>query len=440
MILDVYVEDRKVGILEQHNPTAFSFSYIPGTTKGCAVSLLMPPREEPYTSSFLFPAFQVSLPEGYLRQKLERALAKEDKPFDDMGVLAAVGHNLIGRLKIMPHDVAPSKDNRLGYAPKLLTLDALLNDNLSNEDKPLDELRHQSGVSGGFSKFLARSSISGDGMKTLRTYTVDNWIVKLNDADHRNIVLLEHFGMMAAKKMGLTVPKTHLASDHSRILVKRFDIEESGNSLGFEDICALMGMPSREKFNGSVEKIIKIILHFCKDDDVQYNLEQFYAQYLLSAIIRNGDAHLKNFGLLYGNEKPPALAPVYDMLSMSVYAPANSWRDADDGMALTLGGTRRWPNAKALSYLGDLCRISEQHQQQWKDCLVNALLETSERVLNLQSEYRSDDVGISLSRMLELWSHGMRQINEKAADTLGERAMLLFPEHHSSNAHRPRHT
>jgi len=435
MILDVYVCRKKVGILEQHDPTCFSFSYLPDTPKEYSVSLLMPSRKEPYTSSFLFPIFQVSLPEGYLRQKLERTLAKKDKPFDDMGLLAATGHNLIGRVRVIPSGV--ELRSLEGNVDKSLPLDILLNDDFLSENETLDKIRHKSGISGGFPKFLARSSTVNTNVE--RTIADDNWIIKLNDPEHKNIVVLEYFGMMAAEKMKLDVPKVFLAPNHNRIFIKRFDVKESGSFLGFEDMCALMGMPSREKFNGSVEKIVKTIRNFCKHEDAQRSCEQFYAQYLLAATIRNGDAHLKNFGLLYGRSKAPMLSPVYDMLSMAVYAPANNWRDADDGMALTLGGTRRWPNAKALEYLGDLCEVSNQCQQQWKGRLVNALLDTSEKVLNLQTGHVDQDARTSLSRMIELWDHGMRQVDEEAAEVLGKRSSFLFsePTSYQRSRHRP---
>jgi len=77
MTLDIYVQDKKVGVLDQTGITSFVFTYLPDTPRDLAVSLLMPPRTESWTSPFLFPVFQVSLPEGALRQTLERFFAKK---------------------------------------------------------------------------------------------------------------------------------------------------------------------------------------------------------------------------------------------------------------------------------------------------------------------------------------------------------------------------
>ena len=100
-------------------------------------------------------------------------------------------------------------------------------------------------------KFLAKSPVSHqDGRPTL---ALDNWIIKLNDEDHPQIVLIEYFGMMVARAAGLPVQEVHLSEDRKHLLVKRCDLTAEGKRLGFEDMCALLGLPAREKFTGSVE-------------------------------------------------------------------------------------------------------------------------------------------------------------------------------------------
>jgi serine/threonine-protein kinase HipA len=53
----------------------------------------------------------------------------------------------------------------------------------------------------------------------------------------------------------------------------------------------------------------------------------------LSCIVQNGDAHLKNFGLLYRNAADATLAPAYDIVNTTGYLP-------QDSLALTLGGSK----------------------------------------------------------------------------------------------------
>ena len=64
--------------------------------------------------------------------------------------------------------------------------------------------------------------------------------------------------------------------------------------------------------------------------------EQFFATLVLSVMLGNGDAHLKNFGVLYPSPAGPvSLAPVYDVVTTTVYL-------RNDVPALTLEGTKKW--------------------------------------------------------------------------------------------------
>src|SRR5215469_7911412 len=68
---------------------------------------------------------------------------------------------------------------------------------------------------------------------------------------------------------------------------------------------------------------------------------------VINCALRNGDAHLKNFGIVYDDVQGEArLAPVYDLVTTSVYLPK-------DSMALTLNGTTKWAIAKELQQLGE---------------------------------------------------------------------------------------
>lgn len=418
MKLDVYVQKRHVGVLEQTGITEFIFTYLPDAPPDLAVSLLMPVRSKSWISPTLHPVFQISLPEGALRQTIERVFAKNFDRFGDTELLAVVGENLIGQIQAVPQGTHPSGRTTNESLANLLTenLKTLVRHYL--QDRPGD-----SGVSGGFLKFLARSPTDGQGKRT--TLAFDQWIVKLNDPDHSHIVLLEHFGMMTAREMGLPTAATHLSEDRDRLLVKRFDRDAEGQALGFEDMCALHGLPARDKFSGSAERIVKTIRAFCPGIEGQQSCEMFYAQYLLAATIRNGDAHLKNFGLLYAPGRPATLSPVYDMLSMAVYAPRDDSGDALDGMALTLAGTRRWPKKTTLDALARLCLVSSARRTHWNHALAHAVLSTADAVLDFQQNYIKDGFAQQAARMLDLWACGIAEIDTLTAQTLHEKAQIL---------------
>jgi serine/threonine-protein kinase HipA len=77
------------------------------------------------------------------------------------------------------------------------------------------------------------------------------------------------------------------------------------------------------------------------------DLEKLFTLIALNCTLRNGDAYLKNFGIVYDDVLGQArLAPVYDLVTTAIYLPK-------DSLALTLNGTTRWLDHKAL------CRLRE---------------------------------------------------------------------------------
>jgi serine/threonine-protein kinase HipA len=246
------------------------------------------------------------------------------------------------------------------------------------------------------------------------------------------MVLLEYFGMMAARTAGLPVPEVHLGADHKHLLVKRFDVTSDGNHLAFEDMCALLALPAREKFTGSVERVVKTIATFCRGEQRHKSLDQCFGQYLLASTIRNGDAHLKNFGLLYEDVASSRLAPVYDMLSMSVYAPlrANS-READDDMAMSFEGNKDWLSLSAIESLSRLCSLTTKRANQWKAQIAAALIETADKVMHHVHEHPDDGFAPSAKRMLELWAIGLETVDRAAAQRVRDTAGIA-----KANAHQ----
>ncbi|WP_308874827.1 HipA N-terminal domain-containing protein [Thiothrix subterranea] len=108
-----------------------------------ALSLTMPLRHESYSYAQLHPIFQMNLPEGALREALERMTAKQYGS-DDLTLLTILGTHQIGR---MAYALADQPLHHPTDQP--LTLQALLNNpdaNLFSE--LLQRYAQQSGVAG----------------------------------------------------------------------------------------------------------------------------------------------------------------------------------------------------------------------------------------------------------------------------------------------------
>ena len=98
---NVFVNRAPVGVLTRQDPTN-RFTYAADIAPAQAVSLLMPVGPDPYfaeRTAVLHPIFDMSLPEGALREALGNMFAKALPTFDDLALLEVVGRSLIGRLR-----------------------------------------------------------------------------------------------------------------------------------------------------------------------------------------------------------------------------------------------------------------------------------------------------------------------------------------------------
>lgn len=92
---------------------------------------------------------------------------------------------------------------------------------------------------------------------------------------------------------------------------------------------------------------MKRFSQFANSTRVNEDTEKLFILIALNCALRNGDAHLKNFGVVYDDVEGEArLAPVYDLVTTSVYLPK-------DSLALTLNGSTKWPTAMELRKLGE---------------------------------------------------------------------------------------
>jgi len=414
MKLDVYVNGVLTGVLDQVEISKYVFTYHPQAQPAQAISLLMPVRTESWVHRDLHPVFQVSLPEGSLRQILTAKFAKQFPRFGNTELLSVVGSHLVGRIQVTAHGAPLNTDSPHENLKSVLqwsTQEAL--------DHYLGEHACYSGVSGGFPKVLVKSltMTEVDGKNTL---IFDHWIVKADDSDRPFLVLNEYFGLRVAQEMGLPTPTFHLAEDCTRIAIERFDVavdQASGiQHKGFEDMCSLLALNSSDKFSGSLERVIRVLNEFCCEAAKQDSISRFYAQYSACMAIRNGDAHLKNFGLVYTGLDDAELSPVYDMLTMSAYALRAQHGDALDEPALSFGGVRRWFTPKTQAQFAARCRVSASEQKRVSHTLCKAMEIVAGEIVAKAAEVESFQP--TAQRLLELWSHGLKIHGEESSQQI----------------------
>jgi len=331
--LAVWAAACRAGLLDRTlDQRQYVFAYDQAAEQPDAqVSLTMPVRLESWLSRDLHPVFQMNLPEGALLEAIRRAIAKLAGE-DDLTILRVTGGNQIGRNRFsLPEDTAP------GIAETAESLEELL----SYPDT--EELFHDL-----VARYALRSGVSGVQPKVMLdatergTAAVGGYIVKSWGADYPHLAANEFFCMTAAKRAGLPVPEFHLSENGGLFVMKRFDLAPEGSPLGFEDMCSLQAVGTAQKYSSTYERVARSIKDFVSGEFLQSSREQFFAALVLSCMIRNGDAHLKNFGVLYERPgQPVRLAPVYDMVTTTAYIPK-------DVPALSLTGTKKWWPRKTL--------------------------------------------------------------------------------------------
>jgi serine/threonine-protein kinase HipA len=336
--LDVYAGERLTGTLarSQIQEDAFLFGYAPDYRDQDAVSLTMPVVRDQYDSmNGLLPIFEMNLPEGALLERLRIQFAKLIPHFDSLDLLAIVGQSQIGRLRYAAPGAAPVALPEQNLSELLTYIGA--------EDLFADLLRRyaeHSGISGIQPKVLVRE---GRVPPRLSHRAATHIVKSFDPREYPELAANEYFCTRAAQHAGITVPSLRL-SDNRRILVaERFDLRYDGSYLGCEDFCVLNGLRAHGRYTGSYEGIAERIAQFVSLENQRQAFEQFFATIALSCAIGNGDAHLKNFAVLYENtEAPVRLAPSYDLVCTTLY-------QARDVLALTLADSKSFPDRKRLT-------------------------------------------------------------------------------------------
>lgn len=335
----------------------FVFNYTAGE-RSREVSLTMPIRAESYSSGALLPVFEMNKPEGYLLSKIEEAFAKIGR-LDDMALLALTGGTQIGRLNYaLPGAQEHRRRAQIGRRELLARRPTA---QLFDE---LVAIYFESGISGVQPKVLLPDADSVR-LDSRATVVHADLIVKASGSEFPHLTENEFLCMSAARRAGLAVPDFDLSEDGGLFVCKRFDLGLR-QPLGFEDMAVLMGKPSRGKYEGSYEGIARAIRLFCADADPLAQLRRFFEYVTCLVMMRNGDGHLKNFGLLYEHPDLPAtvrLAPLFDVVTTSICdSSAGTRRIAkyDRTLALNLAKSRQYPDRRTLlRFAGEVCEVRD---------------------------------------------------------------------------------
>ena len=401
-MLKVYVEQQAVGKLYKSELQAESGQYFYTYQDQCpaenAVSLTMPVMADPYPYAYkhkLHPIFDMNLPEGELGKRLRSRFSKAVVHFDDLALLKITGKSQIGRLRFS------GVDDELLDVPAQSIQEILVYDGAAGLfESLLERYAVYSGISGVQPKILLRDSDQNQlGRLTHRNAT---HIVKAWQPDEfPQLAANEYFCMRAAQLANIATPDFELSQNGKFLILTRFDLKpDNAGYYGFEDFCVLNGFAAEQKYDASYESICKRIKTFVSPEHIPAALQQFFKTLVLSCIVKNGDAHLKNFGVLYDHsEGVVSLAPCYDVVCTTAYHPA-------DSLALLLGGSKRWPQQKMLvKFAGLHCNIPEARAKILMNEVAESIVQVTSDMLDFM---RHNEFFQNVGQvMLTEWNKGL---------------------------------
>lgn len=398
--MKVWTDGAEAGLLDRFENRGSTFLYLPGGPPARAVSVTMPMRLPSWDVRFgLPPIFEMNLPEGVLRERLRLAFAKATGTFDEFDLLGIVGRSQVGRIRYTGDKEQLHEDVPFQSVDEILAQrrDGGLFRYL------LDKFAPSSGISGVQPKILVRDdrALGRTTSRVSESHRGATHIVKFwEQNEYPQLAANEYFCLKVAEKCRLEVPPFRLAEDALALVIDRFDLRPDGTYRGFEDFCVLNARRTDEKYRGSYEtSIMRRFAQFANYSNVGEDLERLFTLIAVNCALRNGDAHLKNFGIVYDDVEGEArLAPVYDLVTTTAYLPK-------DSMALTLNGTTKWATTRELQRLGET-RMggSPARVREILERIDAAIVATTEEVRAYIKEHPSF-AGIG-NRMLQQWEQG----------------------------------
>jgi serine/threonine-protein kinase HipA len=163
----------------------------------------------------------------------------------------------------------------------------------------------------------------------------------------------ENCCMTVAEDLGIDVPAhclVHLKDKSLAYVVKRFD-REGRRKIHQEDFAQILG--KENKYDGSVEEIGRKLKAVSEVPGLDIQL--FFERVVFNFLIANGDAHMKNYSIIYDDEGRVRLAPVYDLVCSRIVLP----NEADES-ALTIQGRKSKVRRKEIDGLADNFGIPEK--------------------------------------------------------------------------------
>jgi serine/threonine-protein kinase HipA len=352
----------------------------------------MPYRAASYIwKNKLHPIFDMNIPEGYLFEILKQYIAKEHGTVNDFLTFSYLCGNIQSRLSYKSW-IKQSEFESFDIQ------EIIDNDSNDTFSKLVNTYLTKNAISGVQPKSLAL-------LKDKESLSIKEYIIKTWGEEYEELALNEHFCLQTIKRTGIPTANTLLSKNNKFLIVERFNNDKSNNEfLGFEEILCLLGKNKEEKYSGSYEKVASLIYNVTTNK--KESMENFYKLIVMNYLLKNGDAHLKNFGILYNNDFTNVFfAPAYDVVNTCIYF-------YKDHPALSMHGKKLWFGKKELVKFGvQSCYLSKAKASAFYDECIKSLKITIDEVkIYTQMNQNFQKIG---TRLYECWKLSLNETTHK---------------------------
>lgn len=295
----------------------------------------------------LHPVLSNLLPEGAMRSLLSQAMKTHSD--SEFPLLSWLGRDLPGALVAHAMDASEIPGFALQKRGKIKAVSV---------DTP-DSKAHFS-LAGVQMKF---SMHDRDGRYiTSDPQAPGDWIIKTPSTVHPYVPLNEYTSMSLAKMAGVvmpdiklidmadidSLPTINLPNERLAYGIRRYDRLPGNLRVHSEDFAQVLFIYAHDKYRtASYEQIGRLIYQHSQHG--QRDAIQMAVRLLVNILLANGDAHLKNWSLIYPDGISAELSPAYDIVSTKPYIPDETQ------FALNLGKTKNWYD------------VSMEHFKAWAD-------------------------------------------------------------------------
>ncbi|MFP5514221.1 MAG: type II toxin-antitoxin system HipA family toxin [Alphaproteobacteria bacterium] len=309
------------------------------------------------------PWFSNLLPEGVLRDLIaKQAGVPATRQFL---LLHHLGEDLPGAVRIVPDDSEGA---------------------WTDSGNPTEQEETESSETWHFS--LAGVQLKFSALRSERGLTIPvtgrggDWIVKLPDMRFRDVPRTEYATMRWAEASGIAIPEIDLVpiaditglpssyrdfAEPFALAIRRFDRPTPGSRVHMEDFAQILDLYPEQKYSKYNYETLGILINALgKSND----LPQYIRRIVFMLASGNGDMHHKNWSMIYPDGINSTLSPAYDLVSTIQY-------QADDKLALNLGGSKRWEDVTDATFrsMARKIGIEEDTMALWVDQARTAVLD-----------------------------------------------------------------